>query len=152
MTDETTTPVPGAESHAEPLPSVSEGESAGIVPDEPQKGNREARYRVERNQAREALEAAEARIEAMNRREITRLASEHLSVGEDLFVNGNDVSAYLTDEGEIDAELVAEDAQLLLSERPGLRRNSPVFDPSQGTGGAPWAKRGPSSWADLLKD
>lgn len=126
--------------------ATPEGGSTG----EGQKGNREARYRTERNSAREELATATARIERMNRREVERLAGEHLSVGADLFVNGNSTESYLTESGEIDADRVREDAQLLLTERPGLRRQSPAFDPTQGHGGnAP--DKGKPTFADLLK-
>jgi hypothetical protein len=118
---------------------------------EPPKANKEARYRVERNTAREQLATATARIDAMNRAEISRLAGEHLAQGSDLLgISGDDLASFLTESGEIDAELVAEAAAELVSTRPGLKRQSAAHDPSQGSGGAP-TKSDPSSWADLFK-
>ncbi|KLI04075.1 MULTISPECIES: hypothetical protein [Mycolicibacterium] len=104
-------------------------------------GNREERFRKERNEARDALATAEERIQRMQRAEVERLASEHLAVGGDLFLNGNDVASYVDEEtGEVDAERVAEDARLLISERPRLGKPPRGFDPSQGTGGRPQPK------------
>jgi hypothetical protein len=145
------TPVEGAESDSERLSAHPEGEGADIIPDEPQKLNKEMRYRLERNQAREELAATQERIQAMMRSDIERVAGEVLSQGSDIFMSGNDVSAFLNDEGHIDYDRVREDAQILLSERPGLRKLTPGYDPSQGFGGKPPAKGGPASWADLFK-
>lgn len=106
--------------------------------EEPQKGNKEARYRVERNAAREELVAAQERIRAMNRREVERLAADGLSVPADLFsLSGNELADYLTEDGDVDTEKVAADVAAVLAERPGLRKNAPAFDPSQALGGAP---------------
>ncbi|MBS1696096.1 MAG: hypothetical protein JST91_28205 [Actinobacteria bacterium] len=135
------------------------GTAIDVPADEPQngsepapKGNREARYRVERNEARDQLSAANARIERMQRAEVQRLASDGLSHPEDLFsLSGNDVADYLTETGDIDAAKVAADVAEILAERPGLRKNAPAFDPSQGRGGkTPPPQREPS-WSDLLK-
>ncbi|GAB7068864.1 hypothetical protein JCM12141A_31530 [Mycolicibacterium hodleri] len=71
-------PFPSSESHADGLSTTPLGDGTG----EPQKGNREARYRTERNAAREELAAANARLERMQRSEVERLASEHLFDGE----------------------------------------------------------------------
>lgn len=137
----------GAESHAEPL----SGEGQAVVPDGPQKGNKEARYRVERNQAREELTTAQARIEAMNRREVERLAGEHLAMPGDLFsLSGNELADYLTEDGEVDPEKVAADVAVIVAERPGLRKPSPYSDPSQGRGGAA-PKASTPTFADLFK-
>jgi hypothetical protein len=120
--------------------------------EEPPKVNKEAQYRVQRNEARQELATANARIERMQRAEVERLASEHLSMPGDLFsLSGNELADYLTDEGDVDAEKVAADAAAVLAERPGLRRNAPAFDPSQGYGGRTQVKAQPS-WGALLKD
>lgn len=113
--------------------------------------NREARYRVERNEARAERDALAQRVEALNRREIERLAAGSMSQPSDLFsLSGNSVTDYLTDDGEVDADKVAADVAALLAERPGLRKQSPPLDPSQGSGGQPSAKREPT-WGALLK-
>lgn len=140
--------IPGAEIDSDGPEGTPEGNDNG----EPQKGNREARYRVERNEARAALAAAEERIQRMQRAEVERLASEKLSHPSDLFsLSGNDVADYLTEDGDVDAEKVAADVDAILAERPGMRKQTPSYDPSQGRGGKPPAKREPS-WGALLKD
>ena len=142
------TPVTGSVSPVDGLSPPPEGGDTG----EPQKGNREARYRVERNEAREALTAAQGRIERMQRAEVERLASDAgLSLGSDVFtLSGNSVSDYLTEDGEVDTDKVAADVAAVLAERPGLRKTASPFDPSQGHGGKT-PKREPASWADLLR-
>ena len=106
---------------------------------------------MERNEARAERDALAERVERMQRAEVERLASDKLSHPADLFsLSGNEVADYLTGDGDVDADKVAADVAALLAERPGLRKNAPAFDPSQGSGGIP-GKRAPSSWADLLK-
>jgi hypothetical protein len=113
------------------------------------KGNREARYRTERNAAREQVATLTARIEKLQRLDIERTAGEVLSAPVDLWMNGNDVAAYLDDDGNVDVERVREDAQLLVTERPGLRKPSAASDPTQGRGGNP-GKASPT-WDALLQ-
>jgi hypothetical protein len=112
-------------------------------------GNREARYRVERNEARAALDAANTRIEAMNRREVERIAGETLAMAGDLWISGNDVASYLNDAGEVDIDRVREDARILIQERPGLGKYQPAVDMTQGHVGNPG--KGTPTFADLLK-
>lgn len=137
----------------ETAPPASTTEAPETQTDNPPKGNREARYRVERNQAREALTAAEARVEALQLREVSRLASEHLAQPEDLLSLGeHGLADFLTEDGEIDPEAVAEAVSALIEARPGLARNPRVgaTDPTQGQGGGQ-GKPAPS-WVDLFKD
>ena len=123
----------------------------GSEADAPPKGNKEARFRQERNEARDQLAAANARIERMQRAEIERLAADGLSHPADLFsLSGNELADYLTEDGDVDADKVSADVAAVLAERPGLRRNHPAFDPTQGFGGKEPAKR-ELTWADLLK-
>jgi hypothetical protein len=141
------TPARGAESPADGRSAHPEGDGAG----EPQKANKEARYRVERNEARAERDALAGRVERMQRTEVERLASEHLSTPSDLFsLSGNELDDYLTEDGDVDAGKVAADLAAILAERPGLRKLMPGYDPSQGLGGRPMAKREPTL-ADLLK-
>jgi hypothetical protein len=116
------------------------------------KGNREARYRVERNEAREALSAAQSRIEALQLREVERLASELAQPRDLLTLGGVSLTDLLTEAGDVDSAAVAEAVAALIESRPGLARN-PVqryVDPSQGSGNNRPAKREPS-FATLLK-
>jgi hypothetical protein len=125
---------------ATPEPS-QESDQAG-------KPNREARYRTERNQAREQLAAAQKRIEALQTAEVRRLASD-LAEPDDLFaLTGTSLSDYLTND-EVDPELVRDAVAAVLATRPGLRKRDAAVDPSQGGNGRPPAK-GQPTWGNLL--
>lgn len=118
--------------------------------EEPQKSNKEARYRVERNEARAERDALAERIQRMQRAEVERLASDALSHPADLFsLSGNELVDYLNEDGDVDAEKVAADVAAILAERPGLRKVTPGYDPSQGLGG-PAPKSASPSWEALL--
>ncbi|ABG98331.1 hypothetical protein RHA1_ro06558 [Rhodococcus jostii RHA1] len=149
-TSETTTSIPGAESNADGVSTDSDTDTPE-APNEPQKGNKEARYRVERNEAREELVTANARIERMQRAEVERLATEAgLSHGSDVFtLSGNGPADYLDDHGNVDSAKVAADVAAVLEERPGLRKNAPAFDPTQGTGGGK-PKAAAPSWESMF--
>lgn len=118
-----------------------------------QRPNKEAKYRTERNTAREELAAANARIERMQRAEVERIANEHLAQGSDLLgITGNELAAYVNEStGTVDADRIREDARVLIQERPGLSRHVPAFDPTQGTGGPPKATEAAPSWESLFK-
>jgi hypothetical protein len=126
------------------------------TPREPQDGSgkqmpREQRYRLELRAAEAARDALSQRVERMQRAEVERLAADGLSHPADLFsLSGNDLVDYLTEDGDVDAEKVAADVAAVLAERPGLRKNAPAFDPSQGHGGRPQAKREPS-WGAVFQ-
>lgn len=122
----------------------SQGDSERQMP-------REQRYRLERNAAREELAAANARLERMQRAEIERLAADSLSHPSDLFsLSGNGLEDYLTESGDVDPEKVADDVAAIVAERPGLRKVSAAFDPSQGRGGSSPPKKAPT-FSDLLE-
>ncbi|MCV7224447.1 hypothetical protein [Mycolicibacterium komossense] len=119
---------------------------------EPQKVNKEAQYRVQRNEARTERDALAAKVEQMQRAEVERLASDGLSHPADLFsLSGNEVADYLTDSGDVDAAKVAADVSAVLAERPGLRRNSPAFDPTQGHGGGKAPEKRLPTMADFFQ-
>lgn len=152
----TTARATGSVADADALSPPAEGGGTGEpgsgsqIPD-PNKSLVEAnaRYVQERDTAREELATATARIERLNRSEVERLAAGGLSHPADLFsLSGNEVSDYLTEAGEVDAEKVAADVAAVLAERPGLRKGSPAFDPSQGSGGS--APKAAPSWGNLL--
>jgi hypothetical protein len=117
------------------------------------KGNKEARYRVERNEARTERDALAQRVERMQRAEVERLAADGLSHPADLFsLSGNAMADYLTQDGDVDADKVAADVAAILAERPGLQKPKfPAgYDPTQGYGGTRQTKREPTL-ADLFK-
>ena len=70
--------------------------------------------------------------------------------GDFWLTSGNDVSAYIGEDGNVDVERVREDAKLLVSERPGLRKLDPAIDRSQGSGNVAPGKSAPT-FGDLLK-
>lgn len=112
---------------------------------------REQRYRLELRATEAERDALAQRVERMQRAEVERLAADGLSHPADLFaMSGNDLADYLTEDGNVDAEKVAADVAAVLAERPGLRKQSPALDPTQGHGGRLQAKREPTL-ADLLK-
>lgn len=161
MTDQTTvqtdaqTRDTGSVSHADRLSSPPEGGHTGEphndAEEQPaQKANKEARYRVERNQAREELAASNARVELLQTRELERIAGSAISNPADLLALTNKtVADFLDDSGELDAELVAEAASELLSTRPRLGKNAPAFDPTHGSGGS--APKQAADWSGFTK-
>lgn len=140
------TTLQGSESPSGDPSATPEGGDTGG----PQKGNKEARYRVERNEARAERDALAQRVERMQRAEVERLAAHKLSHPADLFsLSGNELADYLTEDGDVDSEKVVADVAAVLAERPGLRRQTPGYDPTQGFGGKP--SKGSPSFADLMK-
>jgi hypothetical protein len=139
---------------ATPLPLL---DSEGVSPPpegndtwEAQNPNREAaKWRTQLRETEAERDALVQRVERLQRLDIERIAAETLAMPGDLFINGNDVSAYITEGCLVDAERVRADAKLLLTERPGLAKNQPAFDPTQGTGGG--TKAATPSWDALLK-
>lgn len=130
-----------------PNASSAAGGSEAPTASEP-KGNREARYRVERNDARAERDALAARLETLQTAELHRLAGEHLSTPEDISLSGKTLADFLTPEGWVDREAVAEAAAEVIASRPGLAKNIPAYDPTHGLGGG--GKSSPR-WEDLLK-
>ncbi|WP_092801490.1 hypothetical protein [Rhodococcus globerulus] len=148
---ESQTTTPSSESNAEGVSTDSGNTGTPDIETGSQKGNREARYRTERNAAREELTTAQARIERMQRVEVERIAGEHLSMPGDLLgLTGNEVADYLDDDGNVDSAKVAADVAAVLTERPGLRKNAPAFDPTQGTGGNK-PKASSPSWRSMFQ-
>ncbi|MBS1690764.1 MAG: hypothetical protein JST91_00835 [Actinobacteria bacterium] len=113
---------------------------------------REQRYRLELREAERQRDALAQRVDLLTRREVERIAGEHLAQGADLLgISGNSLDAYINEEtGEVDADRVREDARILLADRPGLRKNAAAFDPSQGLGGRPPQKTGPQSLGQVI--
>lgn len=109
-----------------------------------------ARYRTRLRETEAERDDYAARLATLQRAEIERLASAGLSQPNDLFaLSGNDLSAYLTDDGTVDAAKVSADVASILKQRPGLGRRHAPTDPSQGIGGG---GRAPLSWEALLAD
>lgn len=113
--------------------------------------NREARYRVERNEARAERDELAERLTQLQTLEVHRLAREYLAAPEDIDLSGKALSDYLTPEGWVDPDAVAEAAALVIESRPGLAKNpkEPAVDFTQGHTGKPGNSQ--PSWVDLLK-
>ncbi len=122
------------------------------APDEIRPSNREARYRVERNEARAERDELAARLVSLQTAQLHKLAGELLSQPEDIGLSRRELSDFLTPGGWLDAEAVAEAAAQVIESRPGLAKNPkvPATDPSQGMGGV--SGKGQPRWADLFKD
>ncbi|BBZ23904.1 hypothetical protein [Mycolicibacter hiberniae] len=108
------------------------------------KPNREARYRVERNEAR-------SHVEQLQRRDAERLAAKGLSNPADLFTLGGIELGELLDElGFVDPDKVSAVVSDILGSRPGLKLVDAPVDRSQGFGSSV-ASTGPT-WGNLLRD
>lgn len=135
----TTTEAPGASAGGSETPPAE---------DQP-KGNREAKYRVERNSARAERDALAARVEALQTRELERIAAGSLANPSDLLtLSGKSLQDFLDDDGELDHDLVAEAAAEILQSRPNIGHRVRATDPSQGLGGR--GKSAPS-WEGFLR-
>ncbi|WP_457068095.1 hypothetical protein [Mycobacteroides abscessus] len=126
--------------------TTPEGKETGEQDSAPQ--NREARYRVERNEAREQLAAAELRLVQLQTMELHRLAGSILSAPEDITLAGKPLADFLTPEGWVDRAAVEAAAREVAQTRPGLAKYQPGYDPSQGHG-IPAART--AGWAALLE-
>lgn len=114
------------------------------------KGNREARYRVERNEAREEARQLQERIDSLLTREAERVAAQHLAEPADLFtLSGKSVRDFVGEDGELDTELVATTANEILGTRPGLSPVARATDRSQGLGGG--AQNTGPQWSDVFQ-
>ncbi|OAT69436.1 hypothetical protein AWB85_20310 [Mycobacteroides immunogenum] len=97
--------------------------------------NKEARYRRQRNEAREQLAAAELRLVQLQTAELHRLAGSILSAPEDISLSGKPLADFLTPEGWVDRSAVEAAAREVAAARPGLAKAQPAHDLSQGRGG-----------------
>ena len=112
--------------------------------------NKEARYRVERNEARADRDALVERIAQLHQREIERLAAKDLSNPSDIFtLSDKSMPDFVGEDGELDPELVQQAVDEILGTRPGLRVLQRPIDPSQGAGGA--APAPAPTWAGLFR-
>lgn len=139
-------PVNGAESPVEGQTLPGQGINTGEA-----KSNREARYRVERNEARQERDALKARIESLQTRELERLASKSLSNPADLLtLSGKTLADLLDENGDVDPDLVSDLVADVLGTRPGLKKLDRAVDISQGHGNQGPGK-GQPSFADLFR-
>lgn len=136
-----------AESHTETPEDTPEGGNTAE-----RKPPREQRYRLERNEAREERDAARAKIESLQTRQLHNLAGELLAQPEDIGLAGKELSEFLDEDGWLDPEAVTAAAEAVIEGRPGLAKNPvvSVVDYTQGTGGK--VDKTKPEWADLFRN
>lgn len=140
----------GSQLNADGSAALPEGEGTGEQENGSQRPNREARYRVERNEARQERDQLAQRVESLLTREAERVAAQHLAEPADLFtLTGKSVRDFVGEDGEVDGELILQAANEILGTRPGLSRHAPATDPSQGSS-SPRPKPKQPSWGALL--
>jgi hypothetical protein len=109
------------EAPAEETPAVEETNDVAAL-------RREAAgHRVKAREAVEQRDALAARVETYLRREVERLAAEHLAQGEDVFLSV-ELADLLDEDGEVDAAKVDAAAAKIVSTRPGLAAERSSFD------------------------
>ncbi|SKF99838.1 Uncharacterised protein [Mycobacteroides abscessus subsp. abscessus] len=140
------TPIPVLGTAITDTNSVPEGKDTGEQDSAPE--NKEARYRRQRNEAREQLAEAESRLAQLQTTELHRLAGEILSAPEDIALSGKPLADFLTPEGWVDRAAVEAAAREVAQTRPGLAKYQPGYDPSQGHG-IPGTRT--AGWAALLE-
>lgn len=149
MSENEQTTESGAQINGEPQTEAPEGIGTGDPQNDSQgeyKPPREKRYREERN-------AARAMVEALQVRELERLAGEHLAQPSDLLeLGGVTLGDMLGEDGYVNPETVADAVAALIEARPGLAKNprQRAVDPSQGSGSGRPGK-GKLDWADLFR-
>lgn len=118
--------------------------------------NRNLRQRMKA--AEEGLEQAAARLQAMQRVEVERLAATDLIDPTDVWIAHSDVDGFLTEEGTIDPQRVAEAAQAITSAKPHLAAEKkvgrpPTDRPVEGLrpGARPDAHVSQPTWADAIR-
>jgi hypothetical protein len=123
---------PGRQAAAE---GTDDAEAESEDRDDERPGRREARYRRERNEARQHVKALEQRVENLVAREVARIASDTLEDGFDLIVfMPGDYSDMVDKNGAVDAEKVTEYAQELVKWKPGLAKGARVPPSNFGQG------------------
>ena len=106
--------------------------------DEGRTGAEAAKYRRRLRETEAERDALAARVEALQRAEVERVAADTLARPEALWAAGTDLAALLTEDGAVDPEAVAQavtDARDRLGLAPAQR--TPRADPSQGGHGEP---------------
>ncbi|AZI58386.1 hypothetical protein EH165_09780 [Nakamurella antarctica] len=113
-------------------------------------GAEAAKYRARLRATEAERDGLATRLEALQRSEITRLASKELLQGEAIWASGKTVADLIDDDGNIDREKVKA-AATEAAERFGLKPalTWPRSDPSQGATGNQ-VGRGESSWQKIL--
>jgi hypothetical protein len=127
------------ETTPDPLDTPDPAPTEPAPSDQPPDGNTEAKkYRLRLRDTEAERDTLTARVSALQRSEVLRLAGQHLTNAEDLLVHkGEDLTGYLTDDGTVDPAQVQATVAELIGERAYLaRRRLPMPNPAQGSGGS----------------
>jgi hypothetical protein len=135
----------GSDSGSEP--------DTGDSPDDTGLSRRDVRYREKLRTAEAERDTLRQNLEAMQRREVERLASEHLTKPAALWTVGVELPALLGEDGTVDPDAVCTAAldarqQLGLEDPRARLRRGPVV-PREGTTVQSGGKSG--SWSDAFK-
>lgn len=134
------------ETSAEETPTGDEPDDAGI-------SRRDVRYREKLRAAEQERDTLRQNLEAMQRREVERLAADHLTKPAALWTVGVELASLVGDDGTVDPDAVlaaTQDAkqQLGLEDPKAKLRREPVV-PREGTSVKTGGKSG--SWSDAFK-
>jgi hypothetical protein len=107
-----------------------------------------ARYRRQLRETEAKATTLATRLEAMQRREVERMAAEHLQTPADLWLTGPELAELLDDQGDIDPAKVSAACGNVVETRPGWKRPDPppAFD-----GGARHSPPVPVTMRDVLQ-
>ncbi|BBY91334.1 hypothetical protein MGALJ_10030 [Mycobacterium gallinarum] len=133
---------------------------AGVtnVPPEPEEerapeDKEAAKYRRRLRDTEAERDRLTDRLTTLQRREVERLAADHLADGADLWRDGAQLEDVLDDDGDIDADKVTDLARTLLESHRHWRRNAPAAPPASTVtaNGKITAEDPQVTWTDLLK-
>jgi len=132
-----TEPTRPAESHAEATepaaPTDATGDKPATAPQTEQPhgdGHEAAKYRRRLREAETERDALSGRVEAMQKREVERLAATDLAAPADMWLTGTTLADMLDDNGDVDAAKVTDAIQRIIGARPSWRADPapPSFD------------------------
>ncbi len=129
-------------------------ESDASPEDEGRAGNSEAaRYRTRLRETETERDALTARVERLQRADVTRQVGDRLAVPDDLFAFGLKLADLLNEDGEVEDGLVETALFALLDARPGLAKVAPrsIGPSSVGAGVREGMGAGNATWADVLR-
>ena len=159
MSDETTAD-PGAQTPADMPTTATQPERDDLHDFERAKQLRAENkgLRARAKGAEDQLTSLQARVESMQRDEITRIAGDYLRDGTDIFTGGASVADFLDDDGDVDRDVVGASTAELVAERPhwakGYAGDKPPTDrPIEGLkpGATPTGYTPPGlSWRDVI--
>jgi hypothetical protein len=138
------TPPAGSEATSGPPEAGAEGERT----DERTKLRREAaKYRTERNAAREQLDRQAGVIAGLQRGQVETMVAQHLFDPQDIWrVEGVELDALLDDDGAVDPAKVDEAVSNAVKAKPHWAKPAPDFG-----GGVRKPVSGPPSFGEALK-